>query len=104
MMPDCCGLCVISAKGGTLNVRIVRKQQAIYPAFCQTLGKRLAEMVANSSQVGFKLVASWTQELTQDYRKAMFPTTEEKVARTGTQCPPPGGFFYLVLISHNEES
>lgn len=39
-------------------MRIVRKQQAIYPAFCQTLGKRLAEMVANSSQVSFKLVAS----------------------------------------------
>ena len=92
MMPDCCGLCVISAKGGTLNVRIVRKQQAIYPAFCQTLGKRLAEMVANSSQVGFKLVASWTQELAQDYHKAMFPSAEEKAARAGTRCPPPGGF------------
>lgn len=58
MTPDCCGLCVIPAKGGTLNVRIVRKQQAIYPAFCQTLGERLAEMVANSPQVSFKLVTS----------------------------------------------
>ena len=34
----------------------------------------------------------------------MFPTTEENAARTGTQCPPPGGFLYVVLISHDEES
>lgn len=27
-----------------------------------------------------------------------------EAARTGTQCLPPDGFFYLVLISHNEES
>lgn len=32
----------------------------------------------------------------------MFPTAEEKAARAGTQCPPPGGFFYL--ISHNKDS
>ena len=81
-----------------------RKSVSPYQLSLQRFDKCLAEIVANWSQVGFKLVASWTQELTQDYRKAMFPTTEEKVARTGTQCPPPGGFFYLVLISHNEES
>ena len=34
----------------------------------------------------------------------MFPTTEENAARTGTQCPRRGGFLYVVLISHNEES
>ena len=32
----------------------------------------------------------------------MFPSAEEKAARAGTRCPPPGGFFYL--ISHNKES
>ena len=32
----------------------------------------------------------------------MFTATDEKAARAGTQCPPPGGFFYL--ISHNKES
>jgi len=30
--------------------------------------------------------------------------SDRKAARTGTQCPPPDGFFYLVIISHNEES
>ena len=30
--------------------------------------------------------------------------SDRKAVRTGTQCPPPGGFLYLILISHNEES
>jgi len=52
--------------------------------FLPTVRQTLYRIVASSSQVAFKLDASWAQKPTQDYRKAIFPTTEENAARTET--------------------